>query len=48
MLCDYVAEVMGMLNADVFHAKDIDNEDEHDGMPFVSPEARGGIELVVA
>ena len=48
MLTDYVTKVMGVLDANIFHAKVIDNEDEHDGMPFVSPEARGGIELVVA
>ena len=42
MLLDNVTEVMGMLNANVFHAKVINNEGEHDGMPFVLPEAGGG------
>ena len=48
VLSDYVAEVVGMLNANIFLAKVVDDEGEHDGTPFVSPEARGGIKLVVA
>ena len=37
-----------MLDPNVFNTKVIDNQGEHDGMPFVSPEAWGGIELVVS
>jgi hypothetical protein len=43
-----VMEVVGMLNADIFHTKVIYDEGEHDGSPFVSPEAGDGIKLVVA
>ena len=48
MLFDDVTKVVGMLDADIFEAKVVDDEGEHDGMPFVLPEAGGGIELVVA
>ena len=41
----YVAEVVGML---IFHTEVIYDEGEHDGLPFVSPEARDGIKVVVA
>ena len=43
-----VREVMGVLNANIFDAKVVYDEGEHDGLPFVLPEARGGIKLVVA
>jgi hypothetical protein len=43
-----VTKVMGMLNANIFDAKVVYNEGEHDGSPFVMPEAGGGIELVVS
>ena len=48
MLMDYVAEVMGMLDANVFHTKVIDDEGEHDDTPLVLLEASGGIAMVVA
>ena len=48
VLFDDVTKVVGMLDANILDAKVIDDEDEHDGLPFVSPEARGGIELVVS
>ena len=34
-----VVEMVGMLNADIFHTKVVYDEGEHDGSPFVSPEA---------
>ena len=37
-----------MLDVDVFNAEVINYEGEHDGGPFVSPEARGHIKLVVS
>ena len=43
-----VVELVGMMNADIFHTEVIYNEGEHDGLPFVLPEAGGGIKLVVA
>ena len=40
--------VVGMLDANIFNAKIVGYEGEHDGVSFVSPEARGHIKLVVA
>ena len=37
-----------MWKADVFDTKVIDDESEHDGSPFVAPEAGCGIKLVIA
>jgi hypothetical protein len=42
---DDVAQVMGMLKANVFNTEVINNESEHDGSPFVVPKARCGIKL---
>ena len=48
VLLDYVTEVKTMLNADVFYAKVIDNEGEHDGMSFVSPEAWRMVSFIIS
>ena len=48
MFLDDVAQVIGMLKANVFNTKVVDNESEHDGSPFVAPTARCGIKLVIA
>ena len=45
---DDVAQVMGMLEANVFDTEVVDDESEHDGSPFVAPKARCGIKLVIA
>ena len=37
-----------MLDVDVFNAEVINYEGEHNGGPFVLPEARGHIKLVVS
>ena len=48
VLFDDVTKVVGMLDANIFDAKVVDDESEHDGSPFEPPEAGGGIKLVVS
>ena len=45
MLVEDAKEVVGMLAANIFDAKIVDDQDELDGAPNVSPEAwrRGGL-----
>ena len=37
-----------MFDSHIFHTKVIYNEAELDGMPFVAPEARGGVSFIIA
>jgi hypothetical protein len=48
VLLDGVPKVDGMLFANVFNPEVVHYEGEHDGSPFVTPEAGSGIQLVVA
>ena len=43
-----VAQVVGVTVTNVFNAKIVNNEGEHDGAPLVFPEARSDGTLVVA
>ena len=47
MFLDYIAQVMGMLKANIFNTEVIDNESEHEKLPFVAPKARCGIKLAI-
>ena len=47
MLVEDAKEVVGMLAADVFDAKIVNDQDKLDGAPYMSPEARCGSRFVV-
>ena len=47
MLVEDAEEVVGMLAADVFDAKIVDDQEKLDGEPYVSPEARCGSRFVL-
>jgi hypothetical protein len=40
--------VVEVFDSHIFHTKVIYNETELDGMPFVAPEARGGVSFIIA
>ena len=43
-----IKEVIEVFYSNIFYSKVINNEAELDGMPFVAPEARGGVSFIIA